>query len=62
MRPDDVVELDGRWFHRVTGEDVSSELIWWLCEVGHSWQATIPDRTAGLADCPECDIAELLVP
>jgi len=60
MRPDEVDERDGSWYHRETGEDVSSRLIWWLCQAGHEWEATIPDRVAGLADCPECAIAELV--
>ena len=62
VRPEDVVERGGSWYHRETGENVSALLIWWRCEAGHEWQATIPDRTAGLADCAECAIEELLRP
>jgi len=31
----------------------SSELIWWECEQGHSWKATIASRSAG-SQCPNC--------
>ena len=62
MRPEDVVERDGRWYHATTGEDVSDRAVWWLCSLGHEWEATVADRVAGLADCPECAIAELVQP
>jgi hypothetical protein len=27
--------------------------IWWLCEVGHEWEATVKDRIKGMG-CPSC--------
>ena len=31
----------------------SSRKVWWICEKGHEWQATIASRSAG-AGCPVC--------
>lgn len=28
--------------------------VWWLCEKGHEWQATIASRTSGGSGCPVC--------
>lgn len=42
---------DGRWYH--DGIDVTDRPVWWLCPVGHSWQASLAAREAG-ADCPRC--------
>jgi len=32
----------------------SHKRIWWLCEMGHSWQAVVFSRTGGGAGCPYC--------
>ena len=32
----------------------SGELIWWICSMGHSWQASIKNRTARGSGCPYC--------
>lgn len=32
----------------------SSKKVWWICDFGHSWQATITNRHQGRG-CPECD-------
>ena len=29
--------------------------VWWRCEAGHSWKATVSSRTAGGCGCPVCD-------
>ncbi|MBQ8741895.1 MAG: zinc-ribbon domain-containing protein [Clostridia bacterium] len=31
----------------------SSKKVWWICQNGHEWEATIGSRTAG-TDCPFC--------
>ena len=31
----------------------SGKKVWWICEKGHEWQATIYDRNNGRG-CPEC--------
>jgi len=31
----------------------SKKKIWWMCQEGHSWQATVKDRTQGRG-CPHC--------
>ena len=31
----------------------SNQKVWWKCELGHSWQATINHRTNGTG-CPKC--------
>ncbi len=31
----------------------SHRKVWWLCEKGHAWQATVESRTSG-AECPIC--------
>ena len=31
----------------------SNKKVWWKCELGHSWQASISHRTAGTG-CPHC--------
>jgi len=33
-------------------KELSSQKVWWLCEKGHSWQASIRDRAKG--NCPYC--------
>ena len=41
---------------RLTPKNVSStydKKIWWLCENGHEWEATIQDRVKG-ERCPDC--------
>ena len=41
----------------LTPEQVSSgsrRKVWWLCQKGHSWQATIASRTSGGSGCPYC--------
>ena len=33
----------------------SRELVWWKCELGHTWQATVKSRANyGKANCPYC--------
>jgi hypothetical protein len=31
-----------------------SEKVWWICEEGHEWQATVKSRTRGRG-CPDCN-------
>lgn len=32
----------------------SNRRVWWLCERGHEWQATIASRSSGKYGCPVC--------
>lgn len=52
--PDNVIQGDdGRWYH--DGVDVTDKLIAWRCRRGHSWQATLAQRTApDDVGCPVC--------
>lgn len=53
-------ELTKQWHPKKNGEltphDVtcgSDKKVWWKCELGHEWEATISNRTAGKS-CPMC--------
>lgn len=37
----------------------SSKKYWWICELGHSWQAAVSDRTHG-SGCPICHNRKVL--
>ncbi|MGD0712108.1 MAG: zinc-ribbon domain-containing protein, partial [Bacteroidales bacterium] len=52
--------LAKEWHHfrngRLTSKDVtagSNKKVWWICNNGHEWQATISNRTKG-SGCPYC--------
>lgn len=54
-------EIAAQWCYELNDlkpEDVrcgSRELVWWKCELGHTWQATVKARTEyGKANCPYC--------
>ena len=32
----------------------SMRMVWWRCRKGHSWRATVYQRTKGGEGCPEC--------
>ena len=32
----------------------SARLVWWRCEKGHEWQATVASRVKGKSGCPVC--------
>lgn len=32
----------------------STRKAWWVCDIGHSWQTSIKNRTSGNAGCPYC--------
>ena len=32
----------------------SEKKVWWVCENGHEWQATIYNRTGRKSGCPHC--------
>ena len=32
----------------------SNRKVWWLCEKGHEWQATVASRASGGSGCPVC--------
>ena len=34
--------------------DRSGKKVWWICENGHEWQATIASRCSNNLGCPEC--------
>lgn len=38
----------------------SGKRVWWLCERGHAWQATVANRTAGVG-CPFCAGKRVLI-
>ena len=53
-------EIAKQWHSTKNGdlkpEDVtprSGKKVWWVCEKGHEWDATVCDRTDGTG-CPEC--------
>ncbi len=55
-RPDLVAEWDEKKNAPLTPKDVtcgSGKKVWWICNKGHSWQATINDRTSG-SNCIYC--------
>lgn len=38
----------------------SNTYVWWICEKGHEWNASIADRTIGSRGCPYCSNQRLL--
>ncbi|WP_307794968.1 zinc-ribbon domain-containing protein [Alkalihalobacillus sp. BA299] len=53
-------KIAGEWVHKRNGDltprDVlpkSGKKVWWQCEQGHEWQATVYNRTYGYG-CPYC--------
>jgi hypothetical protein len=53
-------ELAKQWHPKKNGDLSPSDFlpqshrkVWWLCELGHEWQATILNRTNGTG-CPQC--------
>lgn len=34
----------------------SSKKVWWRCEEGHEWEATVANRTFNQSGCPRCNI------
>lgn len=49
--------------HMLTPDAVtpgSSRKVWWRCEKGHEWQATIVSRTSGGTGCPVCSGKKVL--
>lgn len=34
--------------------DRSGKKVWWTCEEGHSWEATVANRVARKSGCPKC--------
>ncbi len=57
VRPDLVCEWDFEKNSSTSSPDVvlagSNKKVWWKCSFGHSWQATVNNRTNG-AGCPYC--------
>lgn len=54
-------DIAGQWHPSKNGEVTPSQVlagshkkVWWLCERGHSWQASIVSRTLDGAGCPVC--------
>ncbi len=53
--------IAGQW-HPTKNEDLTADdvtsgsggKVWWLCETGHEWEATVSGRTKGGTGCPEC--------
>ncbi len=39
----------------------STKKVWWKCEIGHEWQATIVGRTGRNAGCPYCSSNRVFV-
>lgn len=49
---------------KLTPRDIvagSHKKVWWTCERGHEWQATVASRTSGGAGCPVC-AGKLVIP
>lgn len=43
--------------NEIKPEDVtygSGKKVWWICQYGHEWEATIRDRTIDKTGCPKC--------
>ena len=38
----------------------SNKLLWWKCALGHSWQATVNNRTRKGSGCPYCSGREAI--
>ena len=56
LRPDIAAQWNYTKNGELTPEQVtlrSSKKVWWLCENGHEWQATVYNRTLGCG-CPIC--------
>lgn len=56
LRPDIAAQWNDTKNGELTPEQVtlrSSKKVWWLCENGHEWQATVYNRTLGCG-CPVC--------
>jgi len=34
----------------------SGKKVWWICNIGHSWETTIIHRTKNLSNCPSCSL------
>jgi hypothetical protein len=61
LTPEQITFRDGRWYNPA-GVDVSLEPLWWKCEAGHSWQASLIERTERDAGCPQCAKAQAATP
>jgi hypothetical protein len=56
LNPTLAKEWNYRKNHELTPMDVkpnSSQKVWWECQKGHEWQATIANRNNGRS-CPYC--------
>lgn len=54
-------DIAGQWHPTKNGDSLPSDYkpysnkkVWWLCECGHAWQATINNRTSKGRGCPQC--------
>ena len=47
---------DGLLPSQVGGMGGSHKKVWWICEHGHEWQATLASRISLHTGCPKCAI------
>ncbi len=60
-------DLAGQWHPSRNGPLSPSQVapgthkkVWWLCEKGHAWQASVASRTQGGSGCPVCSGRQVL--
>lgn len=60
--------LAKEWHHTknlpLTPEEVTygeNRKVWWQCEKGHEWEATLNNRTSNKSNCPICANQQLLI-
>lgn len=60
-------ELIGQWDSGCNGDLTPADIsygsgrkVWWRCEKGHAWQATVKDRTMLSSGCPYCANRQIL--
>ncbi len=56
-RPDLVAQWDASKNGNIAPSDVtvsSGKKVWWKCELGHEWRATVSSRTSQNSGCPYC--------
>lgn len=61
-------EIAAEWHPTKNGDltpsdvaEASSKKVWWMCEKGHEWEATIHNRSRKSSKCPVCTNKKILV-
>ena len=53
-------DIAAQWNNQLNSERVdaiapsSNKKVWWICDKGHEWQATVVSRTSSKSGCPTC--------